>query len=455
MAPDAAPTPGLGGLQKLGSYPIDGWRPARERSEAMTATAIEPVIDTREELIIALTEASELEHGLLVQYLFAAYSMKKRASEGLTEDQFEKVRSWERAVLEVAREEMAHLGTVCNMLTAVGGSPRLARPNFPQGREGSFHRLSESRYPFDFQLERFGRRCLERFIAFEKPADVKAVEVKALVAPDPLEFDRLGELYRQIADAFQRLDEDYRGRGERLFIGPPEAQDRTDWSASLKLIPVTDATSAVRAVESIVIEGEGAPAEREGSHYQTFLNVREEYENELGASPGFEPARPVAPTPLTRRHRDSGEGEFTVLAAGSPACETSELFNSVYVTVLLMLLQFYDFGGETPTQRAGLQASIRQSMSGVIRPLAEVLTELPVGEGDEQRAGPGFEIYSELQVPSQLSSRWTVLRERLQMAAAECGRLGGLGPEPMRRLGFIAANLELLTANVGRLAGEA
>lgn len=218
---------------------------AIDASDQLPAPLSEPVIDTREELVIALTEASELEHGLLVQYLFAAYSMKKRASEGLSEAQIEKVRGWERAILEVAREEMAHLGTVCNMLTAVGGSSRLGRPNFPQGREGSFRGLRESYYPFDFQLEPFGESSLDRFVAFEKPADVKATEAEALVAPDPLEFDRLGELYRQIADAFRRLDENYRRRGERLFIGPPEAQDRTDWSANGRA-PTTRPFSASR-----------------------------------------------------------------------------------------------------------------------------------------------------------------------------------------------------------------
>ena len=69
-------------------------------------------IDTREELINALTEAAELEHGLLCQYLFAAFSMKKHPSEDVTWSQLELVRSWETHILRVAREEMAHLGTV-------------------------------------------------------------------------------------------------------------------------------------------------------------------------------------------------------------------------------------------------------------------------------------------------------------------------------------------------------
>ncbi len=42
------------------------------------------VIDTREELINNLTEAAELEHGLLCQYLFAAFSMKKHPADGIT-----------------------------------------------------------------------------------------------------------------------------------------------------------------------------------------------------------------------------------------------------------------------------------------------------------------------------------------------------------------------------------
>ena len=35
------------------------------------------MIDTREELVNALSDAAELEHGLLAQYFFAAFSLKK------------------------------------------------------------------------------------------------------------------------------------------------------------------------------------------------------------------------------------------------------------------------------------------------------------------------------------------------------------------------------------------
>ena len=411
-----------------------------------------PLIDTREELVIALTEAAELEHGLLAQYLFAAYSMKKSVAEGLGPAQCEKVRRWERVVLSVAREEMAHLGTVCNMLTAIGGSPRFGRPNFPQGRTGVFHKLGRRAYPFDFQLERFGTSSLDRFIAAETPADQRSDDTLELLAPDPLEFDRLGELYRQIADAFVRLDRQLTARRERLFIGPARAQDASDWSLNMRLHPVTDVASARRAIAFIVVEGEGSPQDLANSHYQRFVDIRAELQAELDASPGFAPARPVAITPLTREHRDAGDGPFTLIAAGTPAAAVADLFNAVYATTLLMLVQFYDFGGESPAQRAGLQASARQAMSAVVRPVAEILTALPIAAGSAENAGPGFELHTDVQVPSHQASRWIVLVERLGDAAATAARLAEGGPEPLTRLSFIARNLELLTANVQRLA---
>lgn len=36
------------------------------------------MIDTRQEIIYALNEAAEIEHGFMIQYIFAAMTMKKR-----------------------------------------------------------------------------------------------------------------------------------------------------------------------------------------------------------------------------------------------------------------------------------------------------------------------------------------------------------------------------------------
>ena len=39
-------------------------------------------IENRAQLIYLLTEAAELEHGIMCSYMFAAFTMKQSASEG-------------------------------------------------------------------------------------------------------------------------------------------------------------------------------------------------------------------------------------------------------------------------------------------------------------------------------------------------------------------------------------
>src|ERR1700735_5901321 len=86
------------------------------------------VIEHREALIYMLCEAAELEHGIMCQYLFAAFSLKQTADEGLTEDQVTAANRWRKQVLHVATQEMLHLALVQNLLTAIGGPPHLVRP---------------------------------------------------------------------------------------------------------------------------------------------------------------------------------------------------------------------------------------------------------------------------------------------------------------------------------------
>src|SRR6516164_4589992 len=89
------------------------------------------VIEHREELIYMLCEAAELEHGIMCQYLFAAFSLKQSTGEGLTEAVLAAVTRWRRQVSHVATQEMLHLALVHNLLSAIGAAPHLARPNLP------------------------------------------------------------------------------------------------------------------------------------------------------------------------------------------------------------------------------------------------------------------------------------------------------------------------------------
>src|SRR5215475_9050958 len=122
------------------------------------------VVTTREELIFLLCEASELEHLLMCEYLFAAFSLKEHVEEGLTPEQFAAVRRWERVITSVAVQEMLHLAQASNLLTAIGGMPHLRRPNLPQRAKY---------YPPAIQLALvpFGADALRHFIFLERPED--------------------------------------------------------------------------------------------------------------------------------------------------------------------------------------------------------------------------------------------------------------------------------------------
>src|SRR5947199_7649471 len=89
------------------------------------------VIKDREELIFVLSEASALEHMIMCGYLFAAFSLKRDVSEGVTAAQLEAIKRWERVVSGVAAQEMLHLALVSNLLTSIGAIPFFGRPNFP------------------------------------------------------------------------------------------------------------------------------------------------------------------------------------------------------------------------------------------------------------------------------------------------------------------------------------
>src|ERR1700751_2985753 len=72
------------------------------------------VIEHREALIYMLCEAAELEHGIMCQYLYAAFSLKQSTDEGLTAEEAGAVQRWRKTISHVATQEMLHLSLVQN-----------------------------------------------------------------------------------------------------------------------------------------------------------------------------------------------------------------------------------------------------------------------------------------------------------------------------------------------------
>jgi hypothetical protein len=68
------------------------------------------VIEHREALIYILCQAAELEHGIMAQYLFAAFSLKQSTAEDLSDAEAAATQRWRRQILHIAAQEMLHPG---------------------------------------------------------------------------------------------------------------------------------------------------------------------------------------------------------------------------------------------------------------------------------------------------------------------------------------------------------
>jgi len=383
------------------------------------------MIDTRQEMLIALAEACELEHNLACLYLFAAFTIKTDpVLDQVTPEQAAVLKRWKSSVLLIAKQEMGHLGIVCNLLTAIGGSSHFRRPNFPQ---------PPKYYPpeIDFSLERFGWSALRRFIEFERPEDAEPLDLLA-AAPDPLPFTRVGDLYRKIRAGFEAIAED------QLFINRDAPQDEDPWSPAVDVRRVQNRAEALAALDAIIEEGEGTPAASGNSHYELFKKIADELRAILQQDPSFAPARLVADNPQTRKPRDAQAGS---LISDPLTREVAELFNVLYGLMLRVLTQYYAFSSETEPQRGAMRGALIQIMRQVIRPLGEQLTRLPMGpDHPELNAGPGFEIYGEEPLSTRPRVAWDVFLERLDLHGKQAQNLAAQLPSP-NALGAIAQRL--------------
>jgi hypothetical protein len=383
-------------------------------------------VENREELIYLMSEASEIEHMLMLEYLFAAFSLKTDVSEGLSEEQFGAVRRWEGLILEVATQEMLHLALWGNLLTAIGGAPHFDRPNFPQ---------PVTHYPSGFQLALlpFSEQSLGNFVFNERPdgmeydapelelaRETMSFPITEVVVPHEPQFATQGYLYRAIEQGFERLVEKYGER--RVFIGPPEAQATERYFWWPELVAVTDLDSAQAAIDTIVEQGEGARGDRHEAHFGKFLRVLVEYLEFKERDPNFEPARPV----MAAWVRPPGGASLTdpALITDPTTAGVADLFNASYELMLQMLVRFFAHTEETEAELQTLSDAAVSAMSLLIKPLGQLLTTLPVGAGfPGKTAGPNFEFYRTGYLLPHRHSAWVLMRERLLELADYCARL--------------------------------
>ncbi len=382
-------------------------------------------------------------------YLYAAYSLKQGAADGLSEEEGAAVARWRSAIVDVAIDEMLHLALVSNLLSAIGSTPHFQRPNFP---------VSPGYHPAGIvvALAPFDRATLDHFVFLERPEGTEAPDGAGFDPPVPYErgarADRLvptaqdyatvGHLYRGIRAGFV----DLAGRlGEgALFLGDPGAQVGPEIAPLGGLVAVTDVASALRAIDTIVEQGEGAPGHSEQSHYARFVRVRAEYEALRAARPSFAPAHPAARNPVMRR---PPEPQGRVHIVDPRAARVLDLGNAVYAFALRCLARAFGEADDPPAARARLVDSSLTAMRE-LAPLMQRLAALPAGPSHPgTHAGLTFTMQRSTVGFSQQRPAWAILTERAREIATAAETIA-------READPIAARTAEAFAAVGRALDE-
>jgi hypothetical protein len=379
-------------------------------------------IQHREALIYTLGKAAELEHLVMCQYLYAAFSLKETAAEGVPEELLPAVIAWRRELMHIGEQEMLHLALVQNLLASVGASPRLGRPNWP---------LPPYAMPASVQMALlpFGEAALRHFAYLERPEGMDMQDTEGMgavamarelphdeadeIGPHLQDFQTVGHLYRSIEDGLSQLAERMGEAG--LFIGPARAQATPVHLEFDALTPVTDMASARAAIDVIVEQGEGARGDWKEAHFGRLVRMLDEYLAIRAEKPDFEPARPVM---LAHVRPPASGAEVTVISHGFTA-RCCDLLNATYELILQLLSRYFANTDETPEQLATLADVAVGLMKLVVKPLGSLITRMPLGPDHPSRtAGPALELFYDVDylLPHRQAA-WTIMEERLREIA--------------------------------------
>src|SRR5882762_8514513 len=357
----------------------------------MNDVSVPAALTQREVLIHALYEAAELEHNLMCTYLYAAVSLKDGEAEGLSAEEAAAVKRWRQVLLGVAIEEMGHLAAVWNITSALGGSPRFGRTNFP---------LDPGYLPacVVVKLAPFTADTLQHFVFLERPHGSTEQDGggfayerpyvrgggAARLTPMAVDYSTVGDFYAALGEGLRALVARY---GEsNAFDGDPALQLSPEEVSLAGAKQVRCLKTALAAFAAIVEQGEGAPRDTVGSHYQKFLGIRTELRALMAKNPDLAPAHPAATNPVLRR---PPRPEGRVWLENPDAVAAVDLANACYGLMLRLLAYAYAVRG--PGAEKSLVVDLAIGLMQAVMPLAERAARLPAGPSNPQcNAGMSF-----------------------------------------------------------------
>lgn len=412
--------------------------------EAQGPRLVPPPADAVEEARILLHIAAEVEGALLVQYLYACYSViggDPLEVPGL--DHPVVPGDWARVAGSIAIQEMGHLITVQNLLLSLDAPPHLDRENLPW--------LNSELYPFPFHLEPFGIGPLAKDVAAEAPREVTAAdrpdyeEAVKRAQGQVGQVSRVGQIYERLYWLFQDDDAPHGPWADVTnpfpdwpgWHVPPDRvgfnQDRQaqpfEWrgndatfppDTAVYVLTVADKADGRAAIYRVAEQGEGpAGAEDVDTHFDKFLNLYREFRaySQVADAPAFVRAQATDPS--------TGMGGGPATITDPAALEWARLSNHRYLMLLFdvalsLSLGQMGFVPGTTARRADFQNWVFKEMLAGIKGIGTVLEEMPLEAGapvEALRAGLPFELPA-TQLPTETPAQVAGLRRLVEESRA-------------------------------------
>ncbi|MDQ2990122.1 MAG: ferritin-like protein [Pseudomonadota bacterium] len=414
----------------------------------------------RDYIAFLLSIDAEIEHCLMVQYLYAGYSLGGPQVPSACR---EMVRNWQEVILGIAKEEMGHLITVQNSLRLIGAPLHLEREDMP---------WDVPFYPFPFMLEPLTLDSLAKYVYAESPVGWHGGElgdeirrrVQAQTGTPHQVAELFGTLIPKVADPCYLPDEAFDpatcaaqadfaewGRGYHggkrgnaggqplptpdVLVQPQTCRD--DMVAALKAIAhqgeATKGTAASHFVRFLriyvemremtefdgVTDAQWKGARPEGFEAETWATLQPEGKAGL-LSAGLQrerwtPARRVAVNPyvsLNPQPEPEFAGHVSTLITDPQTAMWATLQNLRYRMLLTYLIHSFTlYGGLNAAGASTPRGAIVNATFGEmynLRALSEILMQSPVSAEDPAagNAGPPFQMPYTLNSPFDETNKW-------------------------------------------------
>ncbi|MFM7357247.1 MAG: ferritin-like domain-containing protein [Sediminibacterium sp.] len=385
---------------------------------------------------------AEIEQGLMIQYLYSAYSL---GGPQIAEKYREQVHSWQNIILGIAKEEMGHFVSVQNVLKVIGAPLNFGRESYPW--DSPF-------YPFPFTLEKFSLDSLAKYIYAEAPTDwlqsgdPLAKEIIARVNAQVSDPHTVGALFKVLLqlindpevisdETFKAATYPYQAKFDewgRGYTGGSRGSDGKGMytkSPDVLVAPLLSRDDAYNALSQIAEQGEGEDVSSgTPSHFERFLHIYKEYKFLLKESGNtLEPARNVATNPYTGSKADDAEA----LPTKEPPLQTendrisnpeavlwAQLFDIRYRLLLNFLNHsFLLDNGLSSSGASAPRGLIINSAFGEmynLKSISGILVQKPLAPGSKKMAGPTFTLPYTFDLPFGEPNRWKVHQDLIEAA---------------------------------------